>query len=243
MSQEALADAVEYSYEQTASIEQGRRPAKARFTECAEEVLGGWGLGGVAEGAGSREAAAVLSGLRVDRSGGAKQVRVRPAADSGLLQTEAYARALFSAHCPPLDEETVGQHVEAPIGRQKLLTRTPPVELSLVIGEPALQCIAGDRDVMVDQFKHLVELGKLRNVEIQIMPTARRFHPGLNGPLVLLETPERRQVGYVESQEVGVVVTGSAQVSAFTMRYGKPRSQALSAEEAARLIECVAGEQ
>lgn len=37
--QQALADAVGYSYEQAASIEQGRRPAKAAFTDAAERVL------------------------------------------------------------------------------------------------------------------------------------------------------------------------------------------------------------
>ena len=39
MTQSELADAVGYSCEQVASIEQGRRPAKAAFTEAAEQVL------------------------------------------------------------------------------------------------------------------------------------------------------------------------------------------------------------
>lgn len=39
LTQQALADAIGYSMEQVASAEQGRRPAKAVFTEAAERVL------------------------------------------------------------------------------------------------------------------------------------------------------------------------------------------------------------
>ncbi|MEU6551676.1 Scr1 family TA system antitoxin-like transcriptional regulator [Streptomyces sp. NPDC046915] len=49
----------------------------------------------------------------------------------GLLQTEGRARALFAQHCPPLSEETIDQHTEARLSRQKLLTRVPLAELSL----------------------------------------------------------------------------------------------------------------
>ncbi|MFF3158527.1 Scr1 family TA system antitoxin-like transcriptional regulator [Streptomyces sp. NPDC057910] len=243
MSQEALAEAVDYSYEQTASIEQGRRPTKARFAEQAEEVLGAGGALAVLQEDVDR---AKLPLFFQDFALIEAEALSRPAYDPllipGLLQTEAYARALFSAHCPPLDDETIDQHVDARLSRQKLLTRTPPVELSFIIGDSALHSM-GDRAVMNDQFTHLLEVGKRRNVEIQIMPADRGFHPGLNGPLVLLETLEHRQVGYVESQEVGVVVTDPGKVSAFAMRYGKLRTQALSTEESARLIERLAGEQ
>ncbi|WP_336621203.1 hypothetical protein [Streptomyces sp. DH18] len=102
MSQEALADAVEYSYEQTASIEQGRRPAKARFTECAEEVLGaGEGWGRAAGGGGSGTAAPVLPELRGAGGGGAELLLVQGYVFSGLPQTEEYARAILQGHFPP----------------------------------------------------------------------------------------------------------------------------------------------
>lgn len=95
---------------------------------------------------------------------------------------------------------------------------------------------------MREQLLHLTQQGRLRNVEVQVMPTVRGFHPGLNGPMVVLETLEHRQVGYIESQETGVVITEPARVSAFGLRYGKLRSQALNVEESARLIENAAGE-
>ncbi|MCM2578855.1 Scr1 family TA system antitoxin-like transcriptional regulator [Streptomyces sp. MTZ3.1] len=75
------------------------------------------------------------------------------------------------------------------------------------------------------------------------MPTKRAAHSGLNGPMVLLETMERRQCVYIEAQDVVSVRTDRNEVSEFWLRYGMLRTQALNTEESARLIERVAGEQ
>jgi hypothetical protein len=160
----------------------------------------------------------------------------------GLLQTEAYARVLFAGHCPPLSAEIIDQHTEARLSRQKLLTRVPLAELSFIIAEEALRNPLGDPEVMSGQWQHLLEVGVLRSVEIQVMPAACGFHSGLNGPFVVLETKEHRHLGYIESQEVGCVVHDLAEVSAFGLRYGKLRSQALNGVESARLIERLVGE-
>lgn len=160
----------------------------------------------------------------------------------GLLQTEAYARAVFAAHCPPLSEEIIDQHTEARLNRQKLLTRVPLAELSFIISEEALRNPVGDAEVMRDQWQRLLDVGALRNIEVQVMPTSPGFHTGLNGPFVVLETDEHRHLGYVEAQEVGCVVRDPAEASAFGLRYGKLRSQALNPVESARLIGRLVGE-
>jgi hypothetical protein len=102
----------------------------------------------------------------------------------GLLQTEDYARAVFAMAYPALDDETVEQHLEARQNRQRLLTRTPYIEFSFVIWEPALRCPVGDADTMRDQLDRLAEVADFPNVELQVMPLAHPLHPGLNGPFV-----------------------------------------------------------
>ncbi|MFH8468188.1 Scr1 family TA system antitoxin-like transcriptional regulator [Streptomyces sp. NPDC017991] len=97
-------------------------------------------------------------------------------------------------------------------------------------------------EVMRGQWQHLLEVRTLRNVEVQVMPAACGFHPGLNGPFVVLETKEHQHLGYIESQEVGCVVHDPAVVSALGLRYGKLRSRALNSVESARLIERLVGE-
>ncbi|MFD5034117.1 Scr1 family TA system antitoxin-like transcriptional regulator [Streptomyces sp. NPDC058405] len=243
LTQQELADAVGYSCDQVASIEQGRRPAKSAFTDAAEVALSAGGtLSVLQDDVDLAKLPAFFQDFALIETEAISRFSSDPLLIPGLLQTEDYARALFSAHCPPLSEETIEQHVEARLSRQKLLTRTPIAELCFIIGESALTSAVGSAEVMRAQLQHLLKQGTARNVEIQVMPAGRRFHLGLNGPMVIMETLEHRQVGYIESQDVGVVVTGAAKVSAFGLRYGKLRTQALNVEESARLIERVAGE-
>jgi len=100
----------------------------------------------------------------------------------------------------------------------------------------------GGADVMRGQWQHLLEIGALRNVEVQVMPAGIGFHVGLDGPFVLMETKELRRLGYIESQEVGCVISDPSEVSTFGLRYGKLRSQALNVEGSARLIKQLLGE-
>jgi transcriptional regulator with XRE-family HTH domain len=243
LTQQQLADAVGYSYEQVASIEQGRRPAKSAFTEAAERALSARGtLRALQEGVDLAKFPAFFQDFAVIELEAVSRFAFEPQVIPGLLQTEAYARAMLTGHYPPPDNETIEQWVEARLERQKLLTRTPVVDLSFVLGEPALHCPVGGPDVLRAQLLALLQIRTLRNVEVQIMPTSYGYHPGLNGPMVLLETAEHRHVGYIESQDVGVVISDAEKVSAFGLRYGRLRSEALNGEESARLIERAAGE-
>ncbi|SCF57318.1 helix-turn-helix transcriptional regulator [Streptomyces sp. Ncost-T10-10d] len=243
LNQQALGDAIGYSLEQVASVEQGRRPAKEAFTVAADRVLAAGGVLEVLQADVDRAKlpqffrnfalieAEVLSRFSYD-----------PLLVPGLLQTEAYARAVFGGHCPPFSEEIIDQHTEARLSRQKLLTRDPLAKLSFIIGEEALRNPVGGAEVMRGQWQRLLEVGSLRSVEVQVMPAGLGFHPGLDGPFVLVETKELRRLGYIESQEVGCVVSDPAEVSTFGLRYGKLRSQALNVEASARLIERLVGE-
>lgn len=243
LNQAELGEAIGYSLEQVASVEQGRRPAKAAFTRAADQVL---------------EVDGVLEALQVEvdraklprffRNFALIEAEVvsrfsyDPLLVPGLLQTESYTRAVFAGHCPPLSEEIVDQHTEARLSRQKLLTRVPLAELSFIISEEALRNPVAGTDVMRGQWEHLLKVGALRNVEVQIMPTAPGFHSGLNGPFVLVETKEHQRLGYVESQEVPCIVSDPEGVSTFGLRYGKLRTQALNCVESSHLIRRLAGE-
>ncbi|MFD6992060.1 Scr1 family TA system antitoxin-like transcriptional regulator [Streptomyces sp. NPDC059943] len=243
LTQQELAHALGYSVELVASVEQGRRPAQAKFTEAAETTLNADGtLTVLQDDVDLAKLPAFFQDFALIETEAVSRYDFEPLLIPGLLQTEDYARALFTSHCPPLSDETIEQHVEARLSRQKLLTRTPLVESCFIIGGAALTTVVGSEEVMRGQLQRLLEQGSMRNVEIQVMPSDRGFHPGHNGSMVILETLEHRRVGYIESQDVGLVITDATKVSTFGLRYGKLRTQALNAEESARLIERVAGE-
>ncbi|WP_203350355.1 helix-turn-helix transcriptional regulator [Streptomyces sp. S-9] len=243
LTQQQLGEAIGYSLEQVASVEQGRRPAKAAFTQAADRGLEAGGILEVLQDEVDRaKLPRFFRNFAVIEAEVVSRFSFDPLLVPGLLQTEAYARAVFAGHCPPLSAEIIDQHTEARLSRQKLLTRVPLAELSFIVSEEALRNPVGDAEVMRGQWQRLLEIGASRNVEVQVMPVASGFHPGLNGPFVVLETSEHQHLGYIESQEVGCVIREPAEVSAFGLRYGKLRSQALNCAESARLIERLVGE-
>ncbi|RKN44011.1 helix-turn-helix domain-containing protein [Streptomyces hoynatensis] len=243
LTQQELAQQVDYSPEQIASVEQGRRPAKTAFTEAAERVLEAGGvLAALQEEVDRARLPAFFRDFAALEAEALSRFSYDPLLVPGLLQTEEYARAVLLGHCPALPDDIAEQQLEARVSRQQVLTRAPGVELSFVIGESVLRNPVGGTGVMREQCRRIAEVSALRNVEIQIMPAITGFHPGLDGPFVLVETTEHRRYGYVESQEVGTLVTDPAAVSFLGLRYGKLRSQALSAVDSAQLIEELAGE-
>ncbi|MEU4174064.1 DUF5753 domain-containing protein [Streptomyces sp. NPDC026589] len=128
----------------------------------------------------------------------------------GLLQSEEYARAVLEGHFPPVGKELLEESLSARMDRQKLLDRqNPPVVAAFLIEEAVLYRPVGGAAVKKQQLQLLLERGRECNIQIQIVPTALGMHPGLDGSMVLLETAEREQVAYVESQDIGLVVSQS----------------------------------
>jgi transcriptional regulator with XRE-family HTH domain len=108
----------------------------------------------------------------------------------GLLQTDAYMRAVVhGAHLEETTEE-VGRRVRLRLARQMLLTREGAPRLWAVIDEAALRRPVGGREVMRGQLERLLEAAKLPNVTLQILPFAAGAHPGMVGSFSVLRFPE-----------------------------------------------------
>lgn len=97
----------------------------------------------------------------------------------GLLQTEDYARAIFSQRRPLLDEETIAIRVVDRMARQQLFERWPAPTCSFIVEEAALQRPIGGRAVHEAQLRQLLRVGRMRTVELQVMPTNREEHPNV----------------------------------------------------------------
>ncbi|MEV6010710.1 helix-turn-helix transcriptional regulator [Streptomyces sp. NPDC051976] len=161
---------------------------------------------------------------------------------NGLLQSEEYARALLNTRCPALDTDEIERRVLARIARQTLLTRTPLAQLSFLMDESVLRRPVGGEGVQKAQLTQLLEADALRNVTIQVLPLDYGAHAGYDGPMTLLETPERQLLAYLEVQARSILVDDRDEVSTLNQRYAMIRSQALSVRESAKLIETIAGE-
>jgi transcriptional regulator with XRE-family HTH domain len=104
----------------------------------------------------------------------------------GLLQTDAYMRAVVrGAHLEDNSEE-VGRRVRLRMARQTLLTREQPPRLWAVVDEAALRRPVGGREVMRGQLARLLEASKLPNVTLQVLPFAAGAHAAMVGSFSIL---------------------------------------------------------
>lgn len=118
----------------------------------------------------------------------------------GLLQTEAYARALLSAGDPHASAEDTDRRVALRMRRQELLTRPRPPRVWIVMDETVLRWPVGGSQVMREQVDHLIELNRLPHVTLQIMPFGNGPHPAMRAGafhLFRFRAPELPDIVYL----------------------------------------------
>lgn len=105
----------------------------------------------------------------------------------GPLQTEAYARALLEQGEYAGDGEMIDRLVDLRMRRQKVLERTPPPGLHVILDEAALHRVIGGRAVHQAQLRFLREAAELPQVTLQVLPFATGAYRGLSGPFCLMD--------------------------------------------------------
>jgi len=109
-----------------------------------------------------------------------------------LLQTPDYARAsLRLAHSGAGGAE-IDRRVRLRMTRQRILRRRPAAQLWAVIDEAALRRPVGGISTMRGQLRHLIEICRLPQVTVQVMPFLAGGHAGEAGPVTILRLPGGR---------------------------------------------------
>ncbi|TKT03247.1 helix-turn-helix domain-containing protein [Streptomyces lasalocidi] len=232
-----------YSVSTIAAYEQGRRVPPPRFIDQADEVLD---AGGVLREMKEEVARAQYPAFFRDAARLESEAVELHVYDThlinGLLQTEEYARAVFTMRRPLLSDETIEERVAARLARQKIFSRLPMPTMSFVIEQSVLTRPLGGVPVMRGQLEQLLLHGRRRNVEIQIMPNVRDEHAGLAGPFTLIETQDARRIAYVEAYKDSRLYTDRGTVRELEEQYGLLRAQALTPRESLTLVEELLGE-
>ncbi|MFJ8002568.1 Scr1 family TA system antitoxin-like transcriptional regulator, partial [Streptomyces sp. NPDC096310] len=78
---------------------------------------------------------------------------------------------------------------------------------------------------------------------IQFLPLNRTTHAGLDGPFILLETPDHQHLAYAETQRGSHWISDPDEVSILARKYAMLRSQALTPEDSRDLLNRLLGEQ
>ena len=163
----------------------------------------------------------------------------------GLLQTEEYARTVIAAGTVGGDHDGTERNVALRMARQPLLTGDDPPRLWAVLDEAALRRTVGGAGLMRLQLDHLLDLARLPNVAIQVIPFGAGAHPAMGRPFVILAFPERADpdVVYLEDLTSALYVEDVDEVDRYNMFFNHLRATALSFEDSAARIMSVIKEQ
>lgn len=160
----------------------------------------------------------------------------------GLLQTERFARHVFSGYqgvrrVPP---SVIDRRVQTRLIRQQLLTRDQPLELHAIIDESVLRRQRADRLVMYEQLRHLAEVSELSNVTLQVLPLDGPKELALDSFQILrFGKAHETQLHDVVSAEVVhsyLFVEGEIDTFEFTLAFERLARDALEPEESRELI-------
>ncbi|NJP30511.1 helix-turn-helix domain-containing protein [Micromonospora thermarum] len=240
MTQEAFGRGAGFSASHVSAVESGTRALTVDFIRGADRALNNGGL--------FERLAATLGAPSwflpwLDAERGATQLRYfEPNLIPGLLQTEAYARAVLRLD-PRLSDDEVDRRVAGRIERQAILTREAPPQLVVVVDEGAIRR-AGDgaEKLMAEQLFHLVACAERPNISVHVIPADVGLHAGLSGPLSLAHMPDGSWVGHLESQLGGDVVDQPADLDTLFERWESVRTEALPRRQSLDLIKEVANQ-
>ncbi|MEU8039324.1 helix-turn-helix transcriptional regulator [Streptosporangium sp. NPDC049078] len=153
----------------------------------------------------------------------------------GLLQTEAYAKAMWRAG-QVLDEALIERHVQARLARQEILTKENPPTLLALIDEAALRKLIGGAEVMCEQIDHLIAMAARPNVTIQVVPDSAGAHPALDGAFVILDFPNDPSLIYTVTVTENLWLEQPADYQRYSLIYNHVMTLALSPEESIRYL-------
>ncbi|MFI1353865.1 helix-turn-helix domain-containing protein [Streptomyces sp. NPDC020898] len=235
--------ALGYGEDMVYKIEGGKRIARPEYMRKADEELGAGGL--LAAMNEDLEKVQYPKKVRAIANMEAKAVEIGVYVGlslHGLLQTPEHARALFEVGQPPASEQELERLVAARMARQSIFGREPATSLNFVQEEATLRRDVGGTMVRRRQFERLLEVGRLRNVSLQVMPMNSGAHAGLSGKIEVLKFADGTALGRSDGAFNGRPTSDPKQLRILELRFGAIRAQALTPRESLALIEQLLGE-
>ncbi|GAA1536896.1 helix-turn-helix transcriptional regulator [Streptomyces albidochromogenes] len=150
----------------------------------------------------------------------------------GLLQTEAYARAVLGARTG----DNLDARAAARMERQRILDRENPPLMWVVLSEAVLHQEIGGRKVMRNQLAYLLGLRGREWVKVQILPFEAGAHAGLPGSFTVLRFESDPDLVYTEDFVQGHMTANPQALREGSLRYDHLQAAALSVEDSAALI-------
>ncbi|MFE2702805.1 helix-turn-helix domain-containing protein [Streptomyces mirabilis] len=233
LTQRQLGDIVNYTGSLVGQIETARKLPTPEFSERVDAALGTGGLLSRLVGLVMRsqlpawfQQVAELEARAVEIC--SFQTHMVP----GLLQTDAYARAVLGA----LDQTDLDDRTAVRLARQRILEKGEPPVFWAVLSEAALHQEIGGPKTMREQLAHLLSFEDNSRINIQVLPFSAGEHAGLQGSFDLYRFASDPTIVYTESYGSGHPTASPDTVKDCSLRYDHLRASALSLRDSAELI-------
>ncbi|MFD7867106.1 helix-turn-helix domain-containing protein [Streptomyces sp. NPDC059783] len=158
----------------------------------------------------------------------------------GLLQTEAYARAVFEAGRPTATDSVIDDLVAARLERAQILADPTVPMLWVVLDEAVLRRTVGGPRTMAAALRHIVGLSRQRRIIVQVLPFSAGGHAAMGGGLKLMSFPDEPPLAYLDGLGAGQLLDDPATVSSYELTYDLVVANAIPPAASLALIESVA---
>jgi transcriptional regulator with XRE-family HTH domain len=161
----------------------------------------------------------------------------------GLLQTEDYARALFSRRVPELPAQELELRVQHRKERRVIIEAARPIAYEVLVHEAALRIRVGGRSASRAQLAHILEVSESDHVTVRVIPfdlddfgdiTAAMVYAG--GSVPKLDTVVR------DGPHGSLFIDADAQLSVFRALFRRVEGVSLTPERTRDFIHRLAKE-
>lgn len=156
----------------------------------------------------------------------------------GLLQTADYARAIVRAAVSTWVPEVAEQRVKGRMARQQLLHAANAPRFEAVVDESVLHRVVGSPAVMQAQLQRLLELSKLPNVALRVVPYEAGALPAPANKFIILRfaLPAVPDVVFIESLTEELYLDDPGEVEIYETTFSTLTQLAASPEVTREII-------
>lgn len=158
----------------------------------------------------------------------------------GLLQTEAYMRALFRRYYPSKPAKQLETAVTTRLDRAEILMDPVEPVFIVLLDEAALRREVGSRAVMAEQLRHIQTLGESDRIRVHVLPFELGSHALLSSNTTLMWFEDMPPIAYTEALNSGCLIDEPDLVLQVQTAYDLALGDALSHEQSLALIRTIA---
>ncbi|EKX68474.1 XRE family transcriptional regulator [Streptomyces ipomoeae] len=233
LTQKQLGDIINYTASLVGQIETARRTPTMEFSERADAALNTGGLlSRLVPLVMRSQVPAWFQQVAEMESRATEICTFHTHLVHGLLQTEAYARAVLGS----MDQTDLDDRTAVRLARQRIFEKEKPPAFWAVISEAALHQETGGPETMRGQLAHLLAFEGKPRINIQVLPFSVGGHAGLQGSFDLFRFPKDPSIVYTEGYGSGHPTANPDTVSDCSLRYDHLQAAALSLRDSAELI-------